>query len=344
MPQRFVESRIDAVEKTTAGLRVTATPTRPGVFTYTRADGSTVRELRHPDQVFHADSLASLEDVPVTINHPRGGMSPAAFARESVGHVRAGSVRADTAAAVVRADMVIGREDAQALAATKPELSSGYDCQIDRTPGEWNGERYDQAQVNIRYNHVAVLKGQPGRMGSVCRLDAAGEQITDTDEQTNMKIKIGDKTYETEAEIQTAVSQLAARADAADAQIATLSGVVARHDAETAKAKRAALESTVKGVLGAEFKCDGQTDRALRVAVIQRADSAFNGEGQDDVYVVARFDATLAESARAAAVVNALNGSGGGNQSRADAGDDRAAALKAKHLKSAQERGASVVE
>lgn len=45
----------------------------------------------------------------------------------------------------------------------KRELSLGYECEIDMTPGEWNGIRYDGIQRQLRANHVALV--QEGRMG-----------------------------------------------------------------------------------------------------------------------------------------------------------------------------------
>jgi hypothetical protein len=47
--------------------------------------------------------------------------------------------------------------------AGKRELSCGYRCTYDWTPGVWNGEAYDCVQRNIRGNHLALVKN--GRMG-----------------------------------------------------------------------------------------------------------------------------------------------------------------------------------
>lgn len=45
----------------------------------------------------------------------------------------------------------------------KRELSCGYRCTYDMTPGVYNGQRYDGVQRNIRGNHLALVK--EGRMG-----------------------------------------------------------------------------------------------------------------------------------------------------------------------------------
>lgn len=45
----------------------------------------------------------------------------------------------------------------------KTELSMGYKCRYDFTPGIWNGQQYDVVQRNLRGNHVALV--DEGRMG-----------------------------------------------------------------------------------------------------------------------------------------------------------------------------------
>jgi 8-oxo-dGTP pyrophosphatase MutT (NUDIX family) len=45
----------------------------------------------------------------------------------------------------------------------KRELSCGYRCRYDATPGTWNGQPYDYVQREIRGNHLALV--DEGRMG-----------------------------------------------------------------------------------------------------------------------------------------------------------------------------------
>lgn len=53
----------------------------------------------------------------------------------------------------------------------KVELSAGYRCKYDMTPGVFNGQAYDAVQRNIRGNHLALV--DQGRMGpSVAVMDA----------------------------------------------------------------------------------------------------------------------------------------------------------------------------
>ena len=50
----------------------------------------------------------------------------------------------------------------------KKDLSMGYFCSYDLTPGEWNGQHYDAIQRDIRSNHVALVKD--GRCGHSVRV------------------------------------------------------------------------------------------------------------------------------------------------------------------------------
>jgi hypothetical protein len=87
------------------------------------------------------------------------------------GHV-SGDVRADgdkIAAALVIDDA----ELIEKIAAGKVrEISCGYRCDTEETPGVHEGEAYDRIQRNIRYNHVAVLRR--GRAGSDVRIRLDG--------------------------------------------------------------------------------------------------------------------------------------------------------------------------
>ena len=57
-------------DEETGYLTTTAHITKVGVFTYQDADGTSRRELRHPEEVFNVDALASFGLVPFTNDHP----------------------------------------------------------------------------------------------------------------------------------------------------------------------------------------------------------------------------------------------------------------------------------
>lgn len=176
--QRFDRSarltRVDATPQ--GGIAATAYLARTGVLTYTRADGSTIREYRAPSEVFDAKALASAKGAPITIGHPRPGMvTPSNYKDLSVGHV-GDDVRAEGGrfvAATVRVN------DANAVEGIKSgdliELSAGYTVDVVPRPGvSPEGEPYDAVQTNLKINHIALLPPGGGRSGSqvALKLDA----------------------------------------------------------------------------------------------------------------------------------------------------------------------------
>lgn len=58
---------------------------------------------------------------------------------------------------------VFSEQMAREIESGKVELSAGYKCDFDLTPGVFNGEAYDAVQRNIRGNHLALVS--EGRCG-----------------------------------------------------------------------------------------------------------------------------------------------------------------------------------
>jgi len=155
-------------------LRLDGRLTRTGVFTYRLPDGSMRRELRLADEVFRDDTLQSFALVPVTDEHPPAFLDASntkEFARGAV----AGALRRD--GNFVAGEMLV--TDAELIAKLEGgkarEISCGYTCDLEESAGEFDGERYDAIQRNIRGNHVAIVeRGRAGPEARV-RMDAAVE-------------------------------------------------------------------------------------------------------------------------------------------------------------------------
>jgi hypothetical protein len=167
-------------------LQVPAYVTRVGVQAYKRADGSTVLELRPPEEVFSYESLDTLRSAPVTDGHPAEDVDPSNVDKLEIGLVGSYSYSSgpfvDTTLSIRRGDSIKKVESGELF-----EASCGYSCDIEQTPGTWNGQRYDQIQRNIRYNHVALGPrgwARGGRDVSL-RLDAADALITDAPPDNN---------------------------------------------------------------------------------------------------------------------------------------------------------------
>lgn len=274
-------------------LRAPATFTRAGVFEYRRADGTTVRELRPADEVFATDSMASVAGAPVVIDHPAEGWVSAANARRlAVGWGSEKVERQDThlaGALTIHDQPAIDRVGKDLV-----EISMGYACRIDRTPGtDPDFGPYDQVQRSIKYNHIALGPSGWGRAGPTVglRLDAGDAYQADPTltENTNspdtgkdqnngaerarvdtMKVTINGITFDLDEKAAQALSQDQARHDSLVKEHEQLKG---RHDAAADKVKE--LEKKV-----AEAEDPKRFDSAVaeRVALI---DSARKVLGQD---------------------------------------------------------------
>lgn len=161
-------------ERTAQGfLRADAVLTRPGVFVYRNQDGTTRREYRPPEEVFHVDSLSSFEDAPITIDHPAEKW----VTKENASKLSVGTIKSQPQR---DGDLVVARvlvTDAKAIdeveSNRRRSVSCGYTVEYAATPGVTpEGERYDGVQRKIRGNHLALVPA--GRAGpeAQIRLDA----------------------------------------------------------------------------------------------------------------------------------------------------------------------------
>lgn len=332
---------------TAAGyLRADAFIARVGIQEYSDGAGGVRRELRLPDEVFDGEALESFVGVPVTDDHP-GAMLDTQNARA---HARGNVSTPRADGNFVRADVLVTDADLIAkMKSGKTQLSCGYSCDLDETPGVWRGQQYDATQRNIRGNHVAVV--DRGRAGpDVCaRMDALDQEIDartgatareGKETRTMKKIVIDGVEYEVTEQVAQALEkdrtaregrEKQSKADADKAQ-ATADAAVQKLAAETAARKdaedpqkvqskvnaRVALVSVASQHLDKGFKFDGKTDREVKVAVIEKLASGTKLDGKSDEYVEARFDAAVGDvGAKALDVVREVADKAG----KADASD-----------------------
>lgn len=168
------------------GIRVPARLTRTGILEYRLPNGKVRRELRTPEEVFRADSLKTLVGATVTdLEHHRGLLDPETWKDATLGH--ADNIRAD--GKFVVADLNINDADAVRQVENRElhDISCGYQCRLDFTPGIYEGQPYDAIQRDIRYNHVAVLPPGKGRAGTdvALRLDANDAVCVEANQQEN---------------------------------------------------------------------------------------------------------------------------------------------------------------
>lgn len=169
----------------------TADVVKPGILEYRRADGSIRRELVPEEGLRDPASLATLARKPVTLEHPSGGqlVTPENVAALGVGDADGEVTVTDDG--YVRVKIAVRREDAlDAIRRGKQEVSPGYLCRLDETPGEHpKYGRYDAVQHDRRYNHIAITDRARGGRDIRLRADS-DERITPASPTTpegNMK-------------------------------------------------------------------------------------------------------------------------------------------------------------
>lgn len=342
--------------------------TRTGVFTYINKDGSARREYRPDSEVFKPESLETFKMVPVTDDHPPEMITAANARKYAVGSTGETIRKDDThvlGTIAVHDANVIAKMDSGKL-----QVSCGYTCDVDETPGTTpTGEKYDAIQRNIQGNHLAIV--YRGRADSArVRMDAAVTRYETDEIETETRPRVvNQRRDDSVMNLEQALAALAdaqqklgaekSRADAAE-KIATAEkaradkaegerdGLKDKFDAADKARKdaidatpalvraRVALETKAGPILGAEFKMDGADDRAIQLAVIKKVTNVDIAADKSMDYVAARFDAAIERASTSAEVFQAANAAI--VQSRADGitGADLGEAAKAEHLKRAK--------
>lgn len=291
-----------------------------------------VRVYRPGAEVFSEDTMRSAAHRPVTNDHPPEMVTADNWRKYAVGQ---------------SADEVIGEgiyirvplmvSDARAIKAIedgKRELSAGYTCDVEFTPGVTDaGEAYDAIQKNIRMNHVAIV--QRGRAGQEVRIgdgaatwgispihladekdrimpetnlrsvlvDGLSVSCTDQGAQAIEKLMNDRKAAQdalatAQTTHQTAIAAKDKDLATKDAEIDDLKGKVLDGAAlDKLVAARAGLVGAAKAIAPA-VKTDGLSDADLRRAVVVAKVGDAAVKDRSDDYIAARFD-ILAETAGA---------------------------------------------
>lgn len=139
---------------------------RIGIQEYQNADGTVRREFRPPEEVANRDSLKTLCDLPVSIEHPPVMLDSSSAKTFTVGWN--GSVTYDGGFVSTKIKLIDGKAVQSVLDGGRIELSVGYVTKLDWTSGEWQEQKYDCIQRQIRGNHIALTVKARG--GSNLRL------------------------------------------------------------------------------------------------------------------------------------------------------------------------------
>lgn len=311
---------------------------RTGIQTYLgsevgQPDKATVRVYRPGSEVFSEDTLKSAAHRPVTNDHPAELVSSDNWKQHAVGQT--GDEVTGEAIFIRVPLMVSDGATIRDIEAGKRELSAGYTCDLDFTPGTTpTGEAYDAIQKNIRLNHVAIV--QAGRAGSQVRIgdgavkwgaspvnDATPEKDPPMTLKTvtvdGIPVEVTDQGATVIATLQQRIADAATKATATEtAHAAVVDGLnkqLAAKDAEIdgLKAKvvdAAALDKlvasranlvTVAKAIAKDVKVEGLTDAAIRKAVVTAVLGDAAVKDKADAYIDARFEILAEDAAKKAA-------------------------------------------
>lgn len=301
-------------------VRIPCSLTRCGVFQYKLPGGKVRSEYRPPEEVFHSDSMESAKGVSVTHLHPKAGrVTPQNTQDLTTGFVTDSVERRDTfldATIQVNAGHVLGMVNSGELS----ELSMGYECDLDFTPGiSPEGERYDCIQRGIRYNHVALGPENWGRAGREVslHLDSQGNQVAPEDlpepgEEEMKIIKIDGREFEYGSEdhieyitqkSDSALLEVQQKCDSLTKDLEKTSGLVDTLKAQNEKLiDPVTLDSMVSERVGVcsvaskvikDFKADGKTNLQIMSEVVSTSNHKLNLDGKSEDYIVGAYEAVV---------------------------------------------------
>ena len=312
--------------------------TRAGIFKYHNGKGKIISEYRPDEEVFKEDSLNSLRAAPITDGHKGILTTESNLDGLVIGSVMSPGIKQDSN---VVADIVIHNVK---KIGSKRDLSLGYQCRIDETPGEFNGQKYDQIQRDIRYNHLAVVN--KGRAGNArIRLDSEELVSFDTEDDmpeiTLQKLRLDSGLeYSASPEVivhvtslDNKIKELTTRLDKAegerDAAKSALEAANKEHKDALAKERDAARSRLTLEEKGKQLdiKFDGVSDRELKILIANKLGNKLEFKDRSDEYVDSVFDVLVAQDTEKSKVTakqktittTKQDGSGGGSTSSLDA-------------------------
>lgn len=234
-------------------------------------DRAQVNVYRPVEEVFARDSLASYAAAPVTVEHPTVMVDASNWKRHGVGEINGDVVRDGER---VRVPVIVRDAPAvQKAQTTHKQLSMGYTCTLDFTPGQLaDGTTYDAIQRQIRINHIALVPAARG--GPELRI------VDERPKEPAMKIKIGD------AEVDATNGEaVRVAADALNTKLGTLTAdlATAQTAAQTKDGEIAALTAKLKDAEVTPERLQQMADaRASVIAAAQSLKPGITVDGKTD--------------------------------------------------------------
>jgi hypothetical protein len=300
----------DSFKRTPQGfLRVQARLTKTGVFNY-----HDQREYRGDEEVFRADSLESIKGAPVTDLHPseKGSdnfLTPA-NAKE---HIIGIAENVEREGPYIKGSLIIFHEDAiKAIeSGERKEISLGYKCRLEPTPGSVNGEAYDAIQRDIVVNHVAIGPKGWGRAGPDCsiRTDSknqhqkTGQKMDEVIRLEGVDIALNaDSIKGFFAEQRKQLGEMQGRLDAANLEIEKKKTLIAALEDPVAVSTRVntriKLLNQCREIVGDDERLDSLSDEELKLAAIKKHYPDLDLKDKGQSYIDGMFDVMAAKIER----------------------------------------------
>ncbi len=144
--------------------------TKAGVYPYLYSDGRLVKEAKLPEEIFSQATIDSANGAVITDNHPdinqdSGLVNSSNYSKLVKGNVF--NVKQDGLFLSGLEKVFDSDLQKRILSGEQIQVSIGFEQKTDWTSGEYNGEKYDCVQRDIRINHIAHV--EKGRAGEECR-------------------------------------------------------------------------------------------------------------------------------------------------------------------------------
>lgn len=305
--KRFDLRQLGKAIKTDSGfLKCPVSATRVGVLKYYKPDGSVFKELRLPEEVFDQDSMNTLGGVPVTNRHPSKLVDKENAKKFMVGftsdHIEKVDEKYLNTSVTITDSKLIEEIEKGGLR----EVSCGYTCELDMSPGIYEGEKYDAIQRNIKYNHLAIVdRGRAGPMvklhmdasdavynGTDLKLDFVREDINSLSEGGIMaKMKLGAAEYEVDAGVAQAFDSALKDAEKKGYDSAVSEEMKKKADKETeVKKSMDALEAKVDELTATNKKLEGEKMDAKQIHELVTKRSSLVEKAKPIVKADTKFD------------------------------------------------------
>lgn len=330
----------EVIELPNGFISMSALLTRTGIFQYQRIDPDgtihIIKQLRIPEEVFAEETLQSMTGLPITSSHPPSRtLNPENASDFIVGMASSdpkkvfAPIQGDTED-YLQQQLTIHNADSISDIRNKKklQLSLGYQCQLDFTPGVYKGEAYDAIQRNIRVNHGSLVRA--GRAGPECRLllDDGSETVINcdgisidedpliNDKELDMKFKFDGKEYEVSDDTHALLTKMQSTSDSqgdllkakqgevdkVTAQVDGLKSELKVQDQNDSAAEmrevvkaRLGLEREVGKVLGEDVALDSLSDQEMKAKVIAKVEADINLDGKSEDYLDAMYDICIAK-------------------------------------------------